>query len=391
MPPSNWTIVHVATLPRVLLQFRLPILREQRRRFGRLIVYCPPFPEIRALEEEGFEVVPAPVTNRVGPWTPFEAGRLARFLRSVDAEIVVGHQPIGGLVAVGAGLLAGTPARLYSTGGLKHQPDGTGLRNRLLRAGELALIRRSTAALLVNREDEEALGRIPGLEGKGLWVGPSGGCGLDTARFNPTRRALLRDAARSGLDIANSCLTIGFVGRLVLEKGFDQLFEAFRRLAGSSVLPPLRLVLFGDGPDEGRIREKAAARGIADRTLFAGYRSPVEEAYAALDLFVLPSRREGLPIALLQAMAMGIPSVASRIRGNRELIVDGENGRLAEVGSSDSLFEAIRELASNPEVAARLGETAARSVRERYSEAALLPRTLALIEEVAAAALDRAP
>ncbi|TWT79222.1 alpha-1,4-N-acetyl-D-galactosaminyltransferase [Planctomycetes bacterium CA13] len=146
------------------------------------------------------------------------------------------------------------------------------------------------------------------------------------------------------------------VGRLQTEKGFDRLIEAFAEIAADSPEWTLRIV--GEGTQRGYLEELAKTRGISDRIAFPGWVRPIDPEYAGAAVFVLPSRYEGFPSALLEAMAAGLPCIAMDCQsGSREIIRDGENG-LIVADSIPDLTAALRHLVDNPTERERVAKSA---------------------------------
>jgi glycosyltransferase involved in cell wall biosynthesis len=175
---------------------------------------------------------------------------------------------------------------------------------------------------------------------------------------------------------------IGCVAALVPGKGHDALIEAVALLARA--LPSLELRLVGDGPERAALSARAQRLGVGGRVRFLGaLRSPEEVAgaLAALDLFVLASHAEGLPTALLEAMAVGVPVVATPVGGVPEIVRDGETGKLVPVGDPAALATAIADLLADGPGRARLAQ-AARTVAEAHSIARVAGLVEALYAEV---------
>ncbi|NYZ17918.1 glycosyltransferase [Azospirillum sp. RWY-5-1] len=175
------------------------------------------------------------------------------------------------------------------------------------------------------------------------------------------------------------------VGRLVRQKGVDLILEAMARTP-----VPLDLTVVGDGGARPALEAQAAALGLQTRVRFAGWleRTALPDAYRAADLFVFPSRDEGMPNVVLEAMATGLPVAATDIAGNRDLVVDGETGFLLPVDDVAALTAALERLAANPDLRRRMGAAGRRRVVERFSWAAVATayRGLALgVDRVAAA------
>jgi glycosyltransferase involved in cell wall biosynthesis len=158
--------------------------------------------------------------------------------------------------------------------------------------------------------------------------------------------------------------TLITVGSLRPEKGYDELLEAFSRLTARR---QLRLRLVGDGPHRAALERRARDLGIAGRVAFLGHREDVPDLLGTGDVFVCPSRSEAFPNAVLEAMAVGLPVIASAVGGLLDLISDGHNGLLVPPRDAGALATAIDRLVAQPTLAASLGESARRLVRDRYS------------------------
>jgi glycosyltransferase involved in cell wall biosynthesis len=156
---------------------------------------------------------------------------------------------------------------------------------------------------------------------------------------------------------------IGFVGQLIPRKGLDVLLEA---LAG---LPPegWRCDILGEGPARARLEERAAALGLGERVRFPGFRDDRIARMKRFDLFVLPSYVEGIPRVLMEAMAAGVPVVASDIEGVRDLVTDGATGRLVPAGDAAALGRAITGCMADPEGARKRAEAGRALVHGRFS------------------------
>ncbi|MGI9616402.1 MAG: glycosyltransferase family 4 protein [Acidimicrobiales bacterium] len=158
-----------------------------------------------------------------------------------------------------------------------------------------------------------------------------------------------------------------FVGRLADLKGVTVLLAALQRVKKER--PDVELTIVGDGPDRARFEDVAEDLDVADRVSFVGYRSQAEVAdhLAETDVFVLPSFAEGVPVTLMEAMASGVPVVATRVGGVAELVDDGTNGSLVEAGDAVSLADAILALLNDPSTRNRFGEAGRATVVSDFS------------------------
>lgn len=179
--------------------------------------------------------------------------------------------------------------------------------------------------------------------------------GVDLSRFNAVDRA----EARRQLNLPSDTSAIGTAGRLVPVKDQGLLLEALAQLARRGL--QFVGVIAGDGPLRGDLEARAQTLGIHDRVRFLGHRPDVERVYAALDLFVLSSVSEGLSNTILEAMASGVPVVATRVGGADELVDEGTTGFTVPASNAAALGDAIERLVREPEVLTRMG----RAGRER--------------------------
>jgi glycosyltransferase involved in cell wall biosynthesis len=197
--------------------------------------------------------------------------------------------------------------------------------------------------------------------------------GIDTQRFRPATDAE-RSALKRSFGWPESQPVVLFVGFFSRDKRPDLLFRAWRRLPSGPDRPKLVYVgATGAGYYEideslaGRIRAEAAACGCPGDVVFAEPTNEVERYFRAADLFVLPSAREAHPLALLEAMACGLPSIATRLPGATDAIIeDGVDGRLVPVDDEPALADALRGLLADRGAARSIGARARETVLERY-------------------------
>ena len=176
--------------------------------------------------------------------------------------------------------------------------------------------------------------------------------------------------ARERLQVSG--FVVGTVGRLEEQKGHADLLNAWPDLRRE--IPDLTLLIVGGGRRQEALQRRVGELGALGRVRFLGTRRDLPLIYRALDLYVQPSRWEGLPLALLKAMGAGLPAVATRVSGIEEVITDGVNGCLVAPGHPEALAQAILSLYRHPGTRARLGKEAMGTVRAHYSQEAMLAR-----------------
>jgi len=190
--------------------------------------------------------------------------------------------------------------------------------------------------------------------------------GIDTS-LPPVRE---RCRAYEELGIPGGCTVIGIIGRLVPAKAPDVFLEAMAIVAREWTQS--RFLVVGDGPLRESTAARAAELGIAEQTIFAGVRQDVPQLLRGMDVLVFSSTREGLSIAMLEAMAAGVPVVATRVGGNPELIDSEESGFLVPVGDARALAERVLDLLRDPALAARVRAAARTRVERDFSLAAMV-------------------
>jgi glycosyltransferase involved in cell wall biosynthesis len=200
--------------------------------------------------------------------------------------------------------------------------------------------------------------------------------GIDLGRF----RRDLADPARVAQYRGGAARVVGAIGRLVPQKAMHVLIDATPALLGAH--PDLRVLIVGDGPLRADLEAQAARLGVAHAVRFAGYQEDVVSAYAAMDVFVLPSRDEGFGLVFLEAMAIGVPVVGTRVIGSEDAVDDGVTGLLVPYADPAALAAAVRGILESPDLSRRLRETASERVRRVYSREQCAARVEELYREL---------
>lgn len=204
--------------------------------------------------------------------------------------------------------------------------------------------------------------------------------GVDVATFRKAIPCLPRHSGEK---------LVGFVGRMVPEKGGETLLRAARQVLGT--LQNVRFVLVGDGPARADWERLAAELGIEPHVLFTGVRSDMPSIYAALDIFVLPSHNEAMPMSVLEAMAAGTPVITTRVGAIPKVVSHGENGHLCAPGDVDGLATSMLALLQSSEEGRRLGENGYKRVCAEFSSEAMAKAYLQLYKSVFRAHAEKFP
>lgn len=352
-------ILQMCAVDFTIRQFLLP-LGTALKRAGHEVVFASAagryVPEIEAA---GFRFLDNPVARSMN--VASHAGaiwRTVRLLRRERFDVVHVHTPIAALVGRIAAKLAGVPVKIYTAHGFYFH-DEMAARKRAIYVGmEKVGARCGDFIMTVSREDEEAalrLGIARAGEIETIYNGVDVGH-FDAARFSAEERARRRREAR----IPQDARVVGIVGRLVREKGFGELLDAFVEVSRKH--PDVWLLVVGDVLESDRdgikaeFLERAERAGVWGRIVLSGLVEDTAPWLAMMDLFALPSYREGMPVSLLEAMAMGLPAIATDIRGCREEVEAGVTGLLVPARDAGALALAMDEMLSDGTRMTAMGE-----------------------------------
>jgi glycosyltransferase involved in cell wall biosynthesis len=314
--------------------------------------------------EEGAEYRPVAMEREIAPLADLKAVlRLVRLLRQVRPDIVSAGTPKAALLVLAAASAARVPARVFVLHGLR-STTLTGLKGAVVRGAERLSATIATDVLCVSPSlrAEAVAQRI--VEPEAARIIASGSCnGVDLERFRRAPRLI--DAAqrfRESLGCGVDDVVVGYVGRLTREKGILELAEAWQLLRDGQT----RLVFIG--PDESGPEPAAALRLLRrdPRVHFTGALTDMPTAYAAMDLLVLPTWREGFGNVLIEAAAMALPVVASRVTGCVDAVADGETGILVPPRDPLALAEAVQQYIDRPDLRAAHGAAGRRRVEREF-------------------------
>lgn len=203
--------------------------------------------------------------------------------------------------------------------------------------------------------------------------------GIDETEYS---RSQTSEEAKAQLALPPTGFVIGAVGRLAAEKGFDVLIRAGHTLLAKGL--DVRLLIVGEGAERVPLERLAAELGMRDRVHLPGWQPEVREYFEAMDVFALPSYREGLPNVLLEAMALEVPVVATRVNGVPQLVQDGRNGLLVQAGDAPGFAAALSEILSNAAIRRQFGASGRQTVETRYSFSTRMHRLKCIYDELLA-------
>jgi glycosyltransferase involved in cell wall biosynthesis len=363
-------IIEITNVDFSLAQFLLPLMRAMRARGHEVIGVCADGKFLAAPRAEGFRIEALNLERSVSlaaHWRAFH--ELLRLFRAERPDLVHAHMPISGFLARMAAWWAGVPRIAYTGHGFWFNFPGSWPRSAVGFAMEW-LAARVTGTFLTVSEAEAADARRLHIHRGAIAIGN----GRDPARFRPDPAA--RQRIRAELGVPEDQVVVLAVSRLVWHKGYPELAAAMREVPGAALWVAGERLVSDRGPDMLELLRDAC---LGERLRLLGYRDDVAALMAAADIFVLPSRFEGLPMSVIEAMLTGLPVIAANVRGPAEQVLPEVTGLLVPVGDKRALAAALLRLTADKELRARLGEAGRARALERYDEAKVLARTLDLL------------
>lgn len=304
-----------------------------------------------------------------------------RIFKKEKPFIVHSNTPKGSLLSMMAALVARVPHRIYTVTGLRYQGAGGVGRFVLMTMERLTCL--CANKVIPEGEGVKRTLIADGITRKPLKVIHNGNInGIDTHFFSPEGRQTQRGETRRRLGIEADEFAFVFIGRIVKDKGMDELAEAMNRLL--KINKKCKLILVGwFEREQGSITEEHENFfRNNDSVSYVGYKKDVRPYLAAADALVFPSYREGFPRVVLEAGALGLPSIVTDINGCNEIIVEGENGVIIPPRDKNSLYEAMLHFIDNPDKTTTMAANARRMIQEKYEHQDVVEALLKMYNEL---------
>jgi len=362
-------VLEITNVDFSLRQFLLPLMRGIRARGHEVVGVSADGPLLDVARAEGFRVAPVPLVRGLSPaaqWRAFRA--LVALMRAERPDLVHAHMPISGFLARVAARVAGVKTVAYTCHGFLFNQPSPWPRQALSLLLEWLGGRLTDVYMTVSTKEAADARRLL-IARRAIAIGN----GRDPARYRPD--AATRAGLRAEFGLPADRVVVVAVSRLVRQKGYPELLSAMREVDAELWIVGERLA-----SDHGEDMEPHfAASGLHGRLRRLGYREDVPALLAAADIFALPSHFEALPMSVIEAMLTGLPVVASDINGPREQVVHGVTGLLVPPMQVPELAEALRRLANDAALRARMGAAGRARALELYDEAKVVARTLDLM------------
>ncbi len=356
--PIGWTV-------QVMLKPQLLAMIEQGYD---VYAMCNPGKYLKDITESGIKVIPVDIRRSMTPFRDLVSlGQLYNNFRKGNYDIVHTHTPKVSLIGQMAAWLAGIPVIINTVHGFYFHDGMKPAQRKFYIWMEKIAARFSSRILSQSQEDVQAAIKLGICSSERI---RQLGNGINLNRF--TRSRYSQDFGlqkRVELGIPKDCFVVGIVGRRVREKGYIELFDTVAKLAGKGY--NIRLLAIGpEEPEKGDAVHLADAvnAGIMDRSVFLDHRDDVDELMTAMNVYALPSYREGYPRSAMEASAMSLPVVATNIRGCREVVVDGVTGFLVPVRDAEALAGAIEKLIVDPQLCHNMSRAARERAETMFDE-----------------------
>lgn len=359
-------IIRATTVPESLDSFCRGMLKMLSEKYEVVALSSPGIEMQTIAEREGVRTISVPMERHISPWKDIKAlWQMIRVFRRERPDMVHSMTPKAGLLCMVAAWLTHVPVRVHTFTGLVF-PTSKGLLRRLLMLTDAITCWCATHVIPEGEGVKRDLLDY-GITSKNLKVLGFGNVrGVDMHFYS--RRKEILDMAEALRDA--NCFTFLFVGRVLGDKGINELCEAFDWL--SKAYQQVRLLLVGPREDELDPVSEHALMLMSTNPAIEYVGEKQSEAllayYAAADCFVFPSYREGFPNTVLEAGAMGLPSIVTDINGSREIIVENENGVIIPSHDTDALFEAMQRMLTDKKAWSYMASNARNMIGCRYEQ-----------------------
>ncbi len=349
---SKPKLIRMTTKPLSMVGLLTGQIRFMSEHFDILAVSSNEENRLEILEkEEGVRTFPVHMTRQITPLDDIKAvWKLYRLFKREKPFIVHTHTPKAGTLGMFAAYLAGVPHRLHTVAGMPLLVQ-VGFKRRLLDLVEKITYACATKVYPNSFGLEDIIKKEYTKPEKVKVLGNGSSNGIDTKHFDYNLYSPSSNLEfRQSLGIQKEDFVFLFVGRLVKDKGINELIEAFKALENTG-LKNCKLLLVGhfETQLDPLLPETIVEIEANPNIIFTGWQGDVRPYFAASNVFVFPSYREGFPNVVMQAGAMGVPSIATNINGCNEIIIEGENGTLVPTKSSTELFNKMNTYYHNLE------------------------------------------
>lgn len=369
-------ICYVVTVPITIRAFFIPQLKYLAENGFDVSVVCSKDDFLQKELGEKITYYPMEIPRGMSLLGSLKAiGHLIQFFKEEKFDLVQYSTPNAAMYASIAGRLTKIQVRNYHLMGFRYL-GASGISKRILKMMEIISCRNSTHIECVSKSNLE-IGINEKIFEKGkavvVWNGSSGG--VDLKRFDYSKRSEYRDEIRLHFGISKDDFVFGFVGRITRDKGVNEILEAFSSIKNA------KLLMVGNVEEEDSLNSMLYQNSLSDENIvYTGLVSDVEKYYAAVDVLLLPSYREGFGNVVIEAAAMGTPAIVSNIPGPIDAIEVGKTALVVNAKDTDELTEAMQKIQTMDYMG--MGQNAEQFAREKFDSMVLCRKILERKEKI---------
>lgn len=379
-------ILEIANVDFVVEKFLTPLINKLSIEDFDIHIVCSDGKRVKELINKGYIIKTITISRRVFELSNFiSLIKIYKLIKKEKYDIVHVHTPIACVLGRIAAKIAGVPLIIYTAHGFYFH-DGMGKWKKDFLVGIEKIMSNLFTDLIftVSKEDEKtAINKRIIDKNRVFYIG--NGVNIKKFNINNISKDLLKKKKELSI-LDNKIKIICFIGRMVREKGIIDLIYAFKDIL--NIIPKTILLIIGDNIDNERdLKTKdelislISKFNIIEKVIFTGYRNDIVDLLAISDVFVLPSYREGMPITIIEAMAMERAVVASNIRGCREEVINGKTGYLVPVKSPKKLAGAVLKILKDVKLASKMGQNGRARVETEFNEEIVLEKQINKIRE----------
>lgn len=365
-------ICFVTTVSMTVRAFILPLLRHLTENTDwKITVICDDDPSLKDVLPDGVQYIPVSMKRGISLSGIGAVAQMAKIFRREKFDLVQYSTPNASLYASLAAKLAGVPVRLYCQWGLAYVAF-QGMKRKIFKGVEKLVCSLSTWV------EPDSFGNLRFCQSEGLykekkssviWNGSASGVNLE--KFDISQKPLWRQEIREKLGIAEDAFVYGFIGRITGDKGINELFRAYQNLIKEQ--QNTYLILAGLPEKEETLNPQLYDWAKKDpHVLFCGFTTQVERYMAAMDVYILPSYREGFGSAVVEAEAMGVPVIVTDIPGPTDALVKDETGLVVKKADWTSLYDAMLQIKTDATMRKNMGQAAYELARGKFEQTQLL-------------------
>lgn len=372
-----------------LKHFLLPLIDGMKSEGWNVTAVCSDGSHIQQLRKEGYNIETIPIERSLNLVSHFRSVIiLTQFLKKNKFDIIHVHSPIAALIGRVAARLASVPMVIYTAHGFYFHDEMPYIKKTFFILLE-KWAGRFTHVLLTQSQEDAIFAKQENLISKGTIYSIGNGVNADV--FKP-KNIEIRNKIRRQLGVPKNAFVIGIIARLVKEKGVCEFLNA--AIKASEENNRIYFLVIGERLDSDHAQEVShvitrAKDKLADKIIFLGQREDIPELISIMDVFCLPSWREGMPRSIIEAMMMGKAVIATNIRGSREEVLDGKTGFLLPTRNECQLKKQFLYCADNPKEIKKMGEAGRTRALRCYDENMVIKEQIEIIRSYMNSELEK--